>query len=242
MLSLPVLDKAYVLERADYIVGENSRLVRDLFDRDLTIVYVSRQIDQKLGLPIASVADQAQVGERLLGRAEFLFHARQQVAEVDEQTAVAFVHVGRQNENAREVIVHDRLLLLGEIADHLERARCLAILRQNVEQKRLHVVVERLVIEEELGEEAEVLTVDLVVLSVDLEETEPLLAVDLASGRMPPHALLQMPVEHRVRLHVVQAVLAEEDLPELPDVVRIGRLVPGLDLVVAELYDLVALV
>ena len=71
--------------------------MRDLFDRDLTIVYVSRQIDQKLGLPIASVADQAQVGERLLGRAEFLFHARQQVAEVDEQAAVAFVHVGWKN-------------------------------------------------------------------------------------------------------------------------------------------------
>ena len=40
---------------------------------------------------------------------------------------------------------------------------------QNVEQKRLHVVVESFVVEEELGEEAEILTVDLVRITIYFE-------------------------------------------------------------------------
>ena len=43
------------------------------------------------------------------------------------------------------------------------------VLSQDIEEERLHVVVERLVIEEEFDEETEVLTVDLVGVAVHLE-------------------------------------------------------------------------
>ncbi len=56
---------------------------------------------------------------------------------------------------------------------------------------------------------------------------------------MTPHTLLQMSVQHRVRFHVIQTVLTEKDLAQLPYVVGVGRLVPGLDLEVAELNELV---
>lgn len=40
--------------------------------------------------------------------------------------------------------------------------------RQNVEEEGFDIIVERLVVEEELGEEAEILTVNLLLLAVDL--------------------------------------------------------------------------
>ena len=42
-------------------------------------------------------------------------------------------------------------------------------LRQDVEEEGLHVEVERLVVQEELGHEAEILAEDLVVTAVDLK-------------------------------------------------------------------------
>ena len=51
----------------------------------------------------------------------------------------------------------------------------------NVEQEWVGVVIERLVIEEELGEEAEVLRVRLVLATVDLEEGYLVLPIDFVA-------------------------------------------------------------
>ena len=55
---------------------------------------------------------------------------------------------------------------LGEIADHV-RAR-VVYLADDVEEEGLHIVVQRLVVEEQLREQAEVLAVDALVRRVDL--------------------------------------------------------------------------
>ena len=91
--------------------------------------------------------------------------------------------VAWQREDAREVVLLRRVLLLREVADHV-RARVVH-LADDVEEEGLDVVVERLVVEEELGEEAEVLAEDALVLGVDLEDRDVvrrrLLAVDLVA-------------------------------------------------------------
>lgn len=110
------------------------------------------EIGQHFGFPVTSVANEAQIGERPFGRSDFAFDPRQQVAKIDQQAAVALIHVLRQNEYTREIVVHERLFLLGKVADHLKRAGRFIVLGQHVEQKRLHVKVERLVVEKQLGE------------------------------------------------------------------------------------------
>ncbi len=51
-------------------------------------------------------------------------------------------------------------------------------------------------VEEALGDEAEVLAVLLVLLPADLEHGELVLAVDLVTGRMAPHTLGAVPFYH----------------------------------------------
>ena len=89
------------------------------------------------------------------------------------------------------------------------------ILGEDIEQERLHVIVERLVVEKQLDEQAEVLTVDLVCVAVHLEHRHAVLPVDLHPGRVAPRALLQMLLEDGPRLHILQTELTEEQLREL---------------------------
>ena len=75
---------------------------------------------------------------------------------------------------------------LGEVSQDVAPLR--VALRHDVEEKRLNVKVERLVIEEELGHQAQALAVHLVQLSVDLEGGDLALAVDLVAGGVAPRA------------------------------------------------------
>ena len=60
---------------------------------------------------------------------------------------------------------------------------------QHVEQEGLHIKVESLVVKKELGKEAEVLAVDLVVTSVRLKHRDGALAVDFMARGLSPCAL-----------------------------------------------------
>ena len=67
--------------------------------------------------PVGAVGDHAEVGERPLGRADLALLARELVREGDEEAAVALALVGRQREDARQVVLLGRALLLGEVGD-----------------------------------------------------------------------------------------------------------------------------
>lgn len=56
--------------------------------------------------------------------------------------------------------------------------------RHDVKQKWVSVVIERLVVEKQLGEQAQILGVALVFAAVDLEECYVPFTVDLVAGRM----------------------------------------------------------
>ena len=76
------------------------------------------------------------------------------------------------------------------------------VLSQDIEEERLHVIVEGLVVEEELDQQTEVLAVDLVGVAVHLEHGHPVPPVDLHPGGMAPGTLLQVALQDRPRLHV----------------------------------------
>lgn len=61
------------------------------------------------------------------------------------------------------------------------------------------------------------------------------LSVDFCSRRMPPSTLGHVTLEDGSRLHVFEAELAQEQLWQPGVLVRVGRRVPGGDLVLAKL-------
>lgn len=71
----------------------------------------------------------------------------------------------------------DHAVYLREVAD--EMTALFIILRESVEQEGLHVIVEGLVVEEEFGQQTEVLAVDLAHVAVHLEHGQVVVAVDL---------------------------------------------------------------
>lgn len=129
--------------------------------------------------PVVAVREKSKIRERSLGRAESSLLLRQQVAyrraemisfrpsrcpamtgltEVDEQVAPPFALSHRQRHDARDVI-RRAPLLFGKVADklgtrHVGRGH-------DVEEEGFNIIVERLVVEEHLGEQAQVLAVDL---------------------------------------------------------------------------------
>lgn len=113
-------------------------------------------------------------------------------------------------------------------------APLLVILRQHVKQKRLHVVIQRLVIEEQLRQQTQILTVDLVHVPVDFEHGNLAAPVDLGGGRVSPRALVLMPFQHRFALGVLQTELAEEQLGQSRVFLRKRARIPRLNFVLAE--------
>ena len=89
------------------------------------------------------------------------------------------------------------------------------VLSQDIEEERLHVIVEGLVVEEELDQQTEVLAVDLVGVAVHLEDRHAVLPVDLHPGRMSPRTFLHVSLEDGARLHVLQTELTQEQLRQL---------------------------
>lgn len=72
----------------------------------------------------------------------------------------------------------------------MEAAR--VVLGHHVEQERVCVVVERLVVQKQFRQETQVLGVALVFAAINLEKRDGRLAVDLVARRMPQIAFGQM--------------------------------------------------
>lgn len=71
---------------------------------------------EELARPVAEVGDVAQVGQRALRRAHAALDLGQLVRHGDQELAVALALVGRQREDAGQVVALIRALLLGEVA------------------------------------------------------------------------------------------------------------------------------
>ena len=176
----------------------------------------------------------AEVGQGLLGGPEAAFFERELIGELNDELAIALALSEGHDQDAAEVV---RLVvfLAREVADHVVAHRI--VLAKHVEVERVDVVVERLVVQEEFRYQAQVLAVGLLVLRINLEEGNLVVAVDLVSRRVPHQAPLRVP--HQLLL------VDEEVQTELAYVQRLAvvflrerREVPSLDPVLAELDEL----
>ena len=135
----------------------------------------------------------------------------------------------REGEDAGQVVLLGRHLLLGKVAHDV---RTLLIdLGHDVEVEGIDVVVQSLVIEEELGQEAKILAVHTVVLAINLEDAEGTLAVDFPPRRTAMRAVPPVAAEGALPLHVLETVLADVEQLLVGILLRVGGEVPGLDLV-----------
>jgi len=106
-------------------------------------------------------------------------------------------------------------------------------LGHDVKEERFYIVIESLVIEEELGEKAEVLTVDLVFLAVDFEHGQRPIAVDLIARGEAEITLELVTFESLLFLHVLETELADEELITLGKLLWVRRKVPSIHFVAA---------
>ena len=227
--ALAVPEHIEILQRVQHVARRHGGQGADLLDAGLGLAVVVQQHADDGLLPVGAVAQQAQVRQRLLGRAELALALRQLVAEGDEQAAVALALVLRQGQDARHVVALGGLLLLGEVADEVAAAGGAG--GHAVEEEGVDVVVERLVVEEQLAQQAQVAAPRALPPPVDLEERHVVVAVDLVAGRVRERALRPVPLERPLAAEVAQAELADVHHLFLRERERVRREVPGFHLV-----------
>jgi len=215
-----------------HIIGRHGRQRAQLFDVDFGPP-VRQDVDDGL-LPVGAVAQQAQVAERLLGAAELALALGELVAESDEELAEALALILRQGQDAGDVVALGGLLLLGEVAD--EVAAVVVAGGHAVEEERVDVVVEGLVVEEELRQQAQVAAPGALPPAVDLEEADVVVAVDLVAGRVQERAFGAVALEGPPSAEVRQAELADVHHFFFRVFDRVRAEVPRLHLVLAHLH------
>lgn len=105
-----------VLEDTEDVVDGDASIDGYLGDINL-FISVLRDVLKHLTSPVARVADQPQIGQRLLRRALLPLLPAQQITEIDQELAVAFPLLVRQRHDAGEIVVGRRMLLLGKVSD-----------------------------------------------------------------------------------------------------------------------------
>lgn len=93
-------------------------------------------------------------------------------------------------------------------------------LAHDVEEEWIDVVVKSLVIEEAFGEEAEIAAPGLLLSTVDLEEGDVVVAIDLIAGRMYESAFVAMASQHEGRVEEGEAEFADVEHRDVGAVVR----------------------
>ncbi len=179
------------------------------------------------------VAEHAEVGERFLRRAELAFAFGEFVAEGDEEAAEALALVLWQGKDAGHVVAFGGFLFLGEIAHQVAAVGVAGA--HAVEEKRVDVVVEGFVVEEEFGEEAEVAAPGALAAAIDFEEGDAVVAVDFVSGRVGHGAFAAVAFEGFARGEVREAELVDVDYVRVGEFLRVRREVPRFHFVFAHL-------
>ena len=220
MLTLVHLDHPKALEGADDILRLDAGHLRNVPNLQIILLGMLGKESEKDVRPVRAVRYLPQITQRLLRTAGLALPLAQLVRQADNELAVAALLILRKGQDTGQIVLLGRHLLLGEVAHNM--STFLIDLGHDVKVERIDVVVQSLVIEEELGQEAKILAVDTVVLAVNLKDTERSLAVDLPSrwttvGTVPPVA-----AEGTLPLHVFETVLADVEQLFVGILLRIG--------------------
>lgn len=111
-------------------------------------------------------------------------------------------------------------------------------LSHHVEQEGVCVVVESLVVEEELGQQTEILSIAFVFSTIDLEKRNRLLPVNLISRRVSKVAFGNVSLQAFSTFSIFETKLTNVDALESAQFLRVGRKVPGLDSMLSQFDEL----
>lgn len=223
-----------ILQRMQHIPRRHGRQTPQLLHATLALLprLVRQQIHDRLR-PEGAIPQQPQIAERLLRAPELALPFAQLVAEGDEQLAEAHALVLGEGEDARDVVPLGGFFLFREIADEVAAVRVARV--HAVEEEGVDVVIQRLVIEEQLAQQAKVATPAALAAAVDLEEGDVIVAVDFVARGVQKGALGAVPRELLQVVVVGEAELADVDHVRLGEGLRVRGEIPGLHLVLAHL-------
>ena len=105
-----------------------------------------------------------------------------------------------------------------------------------IEKKRVNVVEESLVIQEEFAEEAKIPTPCPLSATINFEEGNVIVAIDLVARRVKEGAFLAMPLKSASCIEIEKAKLADVDYVGFGVRYGIRGEIPGLDFVLAKSY------
>ena len=97
------------------------------------------------------------------------------------------------------------MFLLAEVAHHM--ATVLVAYGHNVKEEGLHIVVQSLVVQEELGNETQILAIDLLLLAIHFKHADFTVSVDLIPGRMSHGAFVLVSLQRLLFLHILETKL-----------------------------------
>lgn len=115
--------------------------------------------------------------------------------EVDEQITPALALPHWKGHDAAEVVFLRTAFLLAKVPD--EPCANVIDIGDHIEEEGLDIVEKGLVVQKHLGQETEVLAVDLVLAAVDLEDGDRTIAVNLVARRMT-HLALELHIHSSV--------------------------------------------
>ena len=154
---------------------------------------------------------------------------------MDEDFAETFALVLREGEDAGDVIPFGRFFFLGEVADEVAAVRVAG--SHAIEEERIDIVVESLVVKEEFREETKVPTPGTLAAAVNLEERDAIVTVYLVTRGVQEGALEAVPCERSGRGEVAEAVFADVNHVFFGKGERVGTEVPGFELELTHLHS-----
>ena len=176
--------------------------------------------------PVGAVAEEAEVGEGFFGGAEFGLALGELVAEGDEELAEPLALVLGQGQDAGDVVALGGFLFLAEVTHEVAAVGVAG--GHAVEEEGVDVVVERLVVEEQFAEEAEVAAPAALPAPVDFEEGDGGVAVDFVAGGVQEGAFGAVAGEGLQGGEVAEAEFADVDRVRGGEVGGVRRKVPRL--------------
>lgn len=187
------------------------------------ILVLPDKLHQSLGPP-GEISLVAQVREGLFWSSNFLFDETKFVAERDEELAVPLALVEGKYEDAAEIVLC--FLYLREVAGQV----ILVILdfTENIEKENAHILVKILMVEEELRQKGQVLAVNGIFITIDLEYSYFVLLVpiDLVARRVVKRTCLGMPPQLCLQGEETQTEIAYVETVQIVVVNGVGTEVP----------------
>ena len=104
-----------------------------------------------------------------------------------------------------------------------------------VEPKWVDVKVQSFVIQKQLRQKTQILTVNLVVRSINLENRDGSFPINLFPHRLSNSTLNQMLLVGFLKLHVLEAVFTDPEFGLFTVLLRIRREIPSVNLILADL-------